>query len=454
MDEKLQSLRDRLLELNQSMAALAALADTEGRDLTTDELDKLAAMEVEFNRTVKDIAQRERMLAQQAALAQSARRTDPTPPPEVRPPQPGATTPPADPHRLAAEWKDGKLGFRSFGEFCLSVHRASADGGVVDKRLHQLAPTSFGNEGSGADGGFAVPPDFRGEITSKVMGEQSLLALTDRLTTSSNNLTIPLDEAEPWATNGVRAYWEGEGAQIRNSKPVLQDKTIKLHKLAALVAVTDELLEDAPAMDAFIRRKAPEAMTYKVNEAILFGTGNGMPLGIVPSAVKVRQAKVSGQLADTIVGQNISDMWGRMYGPCRQRAVWLYQQDVETQLDQMNQAVTNSTTGVAAWPLYLPPGGLANARNSTLRGREMIPLENCKALGDEGDLILADLSKYLTVTKTTGVRQDVSMHLYFDYAMMAFRFIFRLGGAPWWNGPVARANGVNTLSCFVTLEDR
>lgn len=452
MDEKIQQLRDRLGELQQNAVAIVALADKDNRDLTTDEMKDLRDIEAEIKRTEEEIERREALQRNQEAINRSRRQSEPTPTPADNRDR-DLRQPPRDPHRLPAELKDGKLGFRSMGEFCQVVHQACADGGKIDNRLHALAPTSYGNESSGVDGGFAIPPDFRNEITSKVMGEESLLRFTDKLTTSGNSLTLPIDEAEPWGTGSVRAYWTGEGKQITESKPQVQETTVKLHKLAALVPMTDELLEDAPAMDTFIRRKAPDAMTFKINEAILFGTGVGMPLGVINSGAKVRAPELA-QAADTLVGQNIIDMWARMYGPCRQRAVWVYNQDVEPQLDVMNQSVTNSTTGVSAWPLYLPPGGLANARYSTLRGREMIPLENCAALGDEGDIILCDFSKYLTVTKTAGLRQDVSIHLYFDYDLQVFRFIFRLGGQPWWKSPVQRAKGANPLSCFVTLEER
>jgi hypothetical protein len=46
------------------------------------------------------------------------------------------------------------------------------------------------------------------------------------------------------------------------------------------------------------------------------------------------------------------------------------------------------------------------------------------------------------------------MHLWFDYDITAFRFIFRLAGHPWLTAPIARRNGTNTLSAFVALAAR
>ena len=105
-------------------------------------------------------------------------------------------------------------------------------------------------------------------------------------------------------------------------------------------------------------------------------------------------------------------------------------------------------------PVYLPPGGLSDAPYGRLLNRPVLPMEACPTLGDVGDIILTDLSTYMTATKGGGIRSDVSMHLYFDYDMTAYRFILRVAGQPWWKSPIAKAQGGNTLSCSVTLAER
>lgn len=46
------------------------------------------------------------------------------------------------------------------------------------------------------------------------------------------------------------------------------------------------------------------------------------------------------------------------------------------------------------------------------------------------------------------------MHLYFDTAHVAFRFILRVGGMPWWSAPADTLNGSSSLSPYVTLAAR
>jgi hypothetical protein len=55
------------------------------------------------------------------------------------------------------------------------------------------------------------------------------------------------------------------------------------------------------------------------------------------------------------------------------------------------------------------------------------------------------------VTKSDGLRADVSIHLYFDTDHTAFRFVMRVGGQPYWSQAVPRSNSANTLSMIVTL---
>jgi HK97 family phage major capsid protein len=91
---------------------------------------------------------------------------------------------------------------------------------------------------------------------------------------------------------------------------------------------------------------------------------------------------------------------------------------------------------------------------STLKGRPIIPTEACNTLGDKGDIILGDLSKYMTALKGGGIRTDVSMHLWFDQDILAYRFVLRIGGQPWWAAPITPRTGTNSRSCFVTLDER
>lgn len=454
-----ESLQDQLIELRDQANNIQARADAEQRDMTEDETREVEGIFARFESVEADIARRENLASINNKMAAPAgRRTEPDA--SGGDPQAGANpnatraqhdAAPRRPSMPATPRNQdtGKWGFRSQAEYFSSVVKASQRGATPDPRLIMNAPTSFGSEGVGADGGFAVPPDFRTEIVRKVLGEDSLLSRTDQMTTSGNSITVPTDETTPWQTSGgIQAYWESEAGQKQQSKPALTEKTTKASKIIALVPMTDELLQDAPAMAAYVNSKAPEKIDSRINDAILNGDGIGKPLGYLQSGALVTVAAEGAQAADTIVYMNVVNMYTRATDKTKRQGVWIVNGDAEAQLMTMQFPGTGT-----AVPAYLPPGGLSATPYGTLLGRPVIPMEAAAALGDVGDISFVDLSQYMAVVKAGGVKQDVSIHLFFDYDITAFRFVMRVGGQPWWNAPIARLNGLSR-SPFVALAAR
>jgi HK97 family phage major capsid protein len=464
-------LQNRQAELQEECDAIVAKAEAEKRDLSKQDVADIRSRNEAFADLADQIEIANTMAANKQVLTSGAgRQSEPEPAPRLpldsageRLPQnhPAAAQNEPPPRRNFAGTTPalprtdvrGSAGFRNFGEFAQSVIRATPKGGgQLDPRLSQIlnAPTTYGQESVGADGGFAVPPVFREGIVEKVMGEDSLWGRTDLQETSSNNFTVPVDETTPWGTTGVQAYWTGEGAIKTQSKPSLGEVTIKLDKLAAIVPVTDELLEDAPALDRYLRRKAENVFDFKLNYALLQGTGAGMPMGLLNSPGTISVAKEGGQAADTLKYENILAMWQRLYAPFRSNAVWITNQSVEVQLNTMSYVPAGGTT----IPVYLPAGGVSGSPYATLMGRPVIYSQATNELGDKGDIILADLRQYLAVRKVGGMRSDVSIHLWFDYDVTAFRFVLRVGGQPWWNSAIAARDGSQTYGPTVTLDER
>lgn len=456
----IEELKQRLAELQESATALQAKADTEKRDLTEEEEQQLETIFADFDKTEKDIKNRERLAAQNTRLTASSRRTAPEQirnsgeePPEETPARrktgTGVFVPPSNQHER------NRWGWNNFGDFCAAVKNASRGNGQIDNRL-QNAATTYGSEATGPDGSFAVPPDFRATILQKVTGPDSLLSRCDQNPTNSNGITFPKDETAPWGTTGVQAYWTGEAAQMTQSKPVLEKSTISVEKLTCLVPVTDELLEDAPALGSFVQRKAGDVMDFKISDAIINGNGAGAPLGILASPCTVSQAAESSQVADTIHGLNLIKMWARMPAAWRSTAVWLTHPDAEPQLMtaglQIGPAAAGTATGGQL--VWMPPGGVSGSPFATLFGRPIVPTQSCQALGDVGDIIFAALPQYAAVLKSGGIKSDSSIHLFFDYNITAFRFTFRMGGQPWWSAPISAKNGSTTYGPFVTLAAR
>lgn len=372
----------------------------------------------------------------------------------------GRKTEPADGllnTRLPTASERGRWGFNTLGDFAKCVRNANIGAGVDPRLVQNASLSTYGNEETGADGGFAVPPDFRQEIQSLVTGEASMLAQCDSMPTASNRVTFPTDESTAWQTSGgVLTYWGSEAGTMTQSKPALKEVGVSLHKLYAFVPVTDEMLEDAPMMSRYLAGKAGEKLDFAITEAIVNGNGAGKPLGLMSAACKVAVAKEGSQAADTIVANNILKMYARQLNPGR--AVWLANADTLSQLLTLNLEFKSSAgAGIAAgtrMPTITFPG--ENGQSfASIMGRPVIITESCGTVGDEGDLIFVDLAGgYFAPYKAGGIRNDVSMHLWFDQGITAFRWTMRLGGQPWLSAAVSSKNSAATRSSIVTCAVR
>jgi HK97 family phage major capsid protein len=348
---------------------------------------------------------------------------------------------------------DPRGGFAHSGEFFAAVRAASGKSGSIhsrDERLRFLAatPTTVGNEQSLVDGGAAVPPDFAGEIFTFANAEDALLPLCDVVPTNSNSMLFPLDQTLPWGSTGIQASWQIEAATLAQLKPKLSNDQLRLHKLLAFVALSDELLEDSTAMAAYLPLRAGVAVRAKLNESILNGTGAGTPLGALVGKASLVIAKESGQGASTLLPANFTKMMAALPPGSFGRAIWLIGQDALPALFGVN---------FSSYPIYpptgSPPPGMSGPVGLVL-GRPMFQSQHAAAFSNQGDVLLLDLAYYLAIVKKSGPQVQTSLHVWFDSDTAAFRFSFRVDGQPKISTPLTPNKGSNQMSPFVQLAAR
>ncbi len=336
---------------------------------------------------------------------------------------------------IPAEVDDHKDGFTSYGDFARCVFESKNNPAAMMKAT---GPTTFGKAGIGADGGFAVPPTFANEILDLVFNEDSLLARTDQNQVSGNTMTFPASEQTAWGGTGVQAFWTSEGAQGTEAKPAIAQRNLQLHKLMALVKVTEEMLEDSTLMGNYITKKSAEAIRWETNDAIINGTGAGMPLGILNAPCLVAATRSAASVFTTT---DVMAMYERLLPESMGRATWVMSHRIMGKLPLL--AITNA--------IWTPPNeGFKQAPGGTLLGMPVVVSQTCQDLNTQGDVYLADFTKYLSINKG-GVRAEWSIHLHFDYDIQTYRAIFRVDGQPWLQSPVSPDNGSSTQTHFVTL---
>lgn len=341
----------------------------------------------------------------------------------------------------------------SFGEFLQAVAGAATPGGVTDARLYQGAASGL-SSGVPSDGGFLVQSDYSTALLTAGYGESVLAPRCRRIPIGSNSdgLEAPIIDQTSRAAGsrfgGVQVYRRAEADTVAATKPKFGLFDLRLEDLMGLAYATERLLRDATSLEAVLTQAFAEEFAFTVDNEIIRGDGVGECLGILNAPATVSVAKETGQTAATVVKENIDKMWSRMWARARAGAVWLINQDVEPQLDDLSMGV-----GTGGLPVYMPPGGLNDTPYSRLKGRPVLPVEQCATLGTVGDIILVNLDEYILIEKG-GIEPAESIHVRFIYNERTFRWVYRINGRPKWHSALTPAQGSNTLSPYVTLATR
>lgn len=343
--------------------------------------------------------------------------------------------------------------FASPGEFYRAVIMAGTPGQPIDPRLSTRAGTGL-SEGIPSDGGFLVDQEMASGVLKETWNTGMILPRVNKMTLSGNKNGIKingLDEtsrASGSRAGGIVAYWKGEGAEKTASQPKFRQINLSLNKLIGLCYATDELLDDAQALAQTINEGFRDEFNFKITDAIIRGSGAGQPLGILNSGCLVTVGAETGQDADTIIFENVQNMWSRIKADSRPNAIWTINQDCEPQMGRMSLAV-----GTGGVPVYMPAGGAAALPYATLFGRPVVPIEQAESVGTVGDIMLCDFSKYKAIDKG-GIQSDVSIHVQFIYDEQVFRFVYRFDGQPILGSAITPYKGTLDISHFVALATR
>lgn len=133
--------------------------------------------------------------------------------------------------------------------------------------------------GTDSEGGYLVPDEFEQTLVQGLEEENVFRTLATIIQTSSGDRKIPVV-----ATKG-EASWVDEEGQIPESDDSFGQVSIAAYKVATMIKVSDELLNDSVFnMEAYISNEFSRRIGAKEEEAFLVGDGKGKPTGIFNSA--------------------------------------------------------------------------------------------------------------------------------------------------------------------------
>lgn len=442
-------LKAEIVQAKKDRAAIGTAAVAEKRQMTDAERASFVQLGQTIDRLDAELAENT-MLLQAAEEANEAERTM-------------AAEPPARaPHvEVGVENITKAPGF--FGRQLMAVRSFYVNGGWnhisgdEQKALRVANPHGINAAATGlntdvnSEGGFLVGSERSNTVLQRAYSQGAILSRVRRqpIGAGSNGMTFPaIDEtsrADGSRFGGVSSAWAGQGNSTSAGKPKYREMSLKLKKLLAFVYATDEMLQDATATEGWINQNLPNELSFRIEDAIINGTGANQPYGVLTSGAIV---SVTRNTASKVIFEDIKSMWYRMWAGSRANAIWICEQSVEPELDVLSVPV--GTGGALAQGPFKAAGSAPGQTTATLYGRPVFPVEYCAALGTVGDIVLFDPSEYVFIDKG-GVDQAVSIHVSFLNGESVFRFTTRVDGQLAWNAALTPKSGGSTLSCAVSL---
>jgi HK97 family phage major capsid protein len=172
------------------------------------------------------------------------------------------------------------------------------------------------NEGTNADGGFLVPDEFERTLVEALEEENIFRKLATIIKTSSGDRKIPVV-----ATKGA-ASWVDEEGLIPESDDTFGQVSIGAYKLATLIKVSEELLNDSAFnLETYIAKEFGRRIGRAEEEAFFTGSGTNRPTGILANVGGAQLgATTASQAAITI--DEVMDLFFSLKSPYRKKAVF------------------------------------------------------------------------------------------------------------------------------------
>lgn len=348
---------------------------------------------------------------------------------------------------------DPKKGFADPNEFLSGVLTAGQHHNRTDdERLRFLYQAAVGSDEQStfADpyGGFLVPVGFSPNILTVSAEADPMARYTTKVPMEAEKFPVPARVDKDHSTSvsgGLQVYRRAEGDAVEPSRMEMEQIMLSATSLFGVSYATEELLQRSPSsFIALLAAGFGDEFAAKAIDERLDGTGVGQFEGIFQTPCLVTVDAETGQVARTIVYENIVNMRARCWG--YSGAIWLANHDTLPQL--MKLTVDVGTGGVPVWQ----PSAREDAPEMLL-GRPIFITEFCETLGTAGDLLLGNWSQYLE-GMLTPLQSAESIHVRFVNHERTFKFWLENDGRCWWRSALTPRKSSNTLSPFVRVATR
>jgi len=457
MRSNIMALQQREADLKKSARNILSVAEKDNRELSREEDENYSKIVKALEANGRELAAETARLAAEnsgvamiddnMAFAMAARGEIPpqSPYPQQQRPTSGKCRytdlfgPPA------------KSAWQNFGEFARAVNYSHQ---LFDPRLKMAA-----TEDSPSGGGFLVPPDQAATVWDQILETELVRPRATVIPMTSESRKWPAVQDDDhsggalFSGMSMAGGWSSELEDLNLADLKVRLITLTVNKLGLLQNSSNELLEDT-VFEGTLTKKFQEGAGWFLDNAFLFGSGAGQPLGMLSSGnlALVTVPKETTQLSESFLYENAVNMYSSMPPASLKNAAWVFTSSLVPQLLKMqlvvkNVAGTENVGGSACPVLSVAPDG-----SMTLLTRPVIITEKLSAPGDLGDAAFIDFSQY-----AIGIRREIrlerSSQAGFKNDSTWFRLTCRVDGQPLWAKAQKLKNG-EIVSPFVTLQAR
>lgn len=366
-------------------------AETEARELTSEEAQEFEARMAKVDGISVDIERREKL----AAL-----------------PYDRGILREADSH-VAEQLEERAVGVSS--EEYRSAFIAGLRKGFVDLSVNEKRDLSVGTNSAG---GFTVPTDLASQVYEygRFQGAIQTLATTVS-TTGGNPLNIPTVSA--YGTSG----WTAEAVAFTESDPTFGQVALSAYKATHIAQVSEELLADSAVDVEGLLARVLGGNLYALQEAA-FATGDGSskPTGLTAASGGTSAGKTAAS-ASAITADELVDVFHSISPVYRSRpnCAWLAN-------DSTIAAIRKLKTGVSGDNTYLWSPGLMAGQPDMLLGKPIYAHPNMPTIAASAKVVeFGDMSAYY-IRRAGGLEVQRLNELYAASGQVGFRAFVRVDG--------------------------
>lgn len=217
--------------------------------------------------------------------------------------------------------------------------------------------------GTDSEGGYLVPDEFERTLVEGLLEENIFRQLAKVITTSSGDRKIPVV-----ASKGT-ASWVDEEGVIPESDDAFSQVSIGAYKLATMIKVSEELLNDSVFnLESYIAKEFARRIGTKEEEAFFIGDGIGKPTGIF-NEIGGGEVGVTAAAQSVIKLDEVLDLFYSLKSPYRKKATFVMNDSTVKEIRKLKDG-----NGQYLWQPSVTAGEPDTILNRPVKTSSYVPL--------------------------------------------------------------------------------